>query len=263
MNLGDRQLATGHSKLLALAWVALLSACVGVHAAGPSTVVTSATEILSERFGDYIVQSGSLYGPPGATSHGVKIHGNITVTGPALLQDLFVDGCILVDRANRVELLRVWQQGCRGDGITFQSDRGGTETGGDQACCAKLDHVVAFQNSGAGLKLINTADVFVVMSEFENNVGCGVRLVNSPTARIVNSDFGGNAICGFWADATSHMTMLTNNQWGNNRGDDLVLESQNNIVNSAEFIGPAGACAIRSIGPQHIGTNSYGPRPLC
>jgi Right handed beta helix region len=247
----------------------LLTSCGGkgifslvptVKAQAPSTVITGPTQITSEQFGNFTVQSGSLFGPPAATGHAVKIHGTVTVTGPALLQDLFVDGCVVVDHANRVEVVRVWVQGCAGDGITFLSD---PNPNGNQSCCGKLDHVVAHSNGAAGLKLLNTADIFIANSEFERNHDCGVRLVNSPTTRIVSSDFGGNVVCGLWADPTSHMTMLSNSQWGNNQGDDLVLQSQNNIVNGDEFIGPAGACAVRGVGPQSIGTNFYGPRSLC
>jgi hypothetical protein len=231
-----------------------------VKAQAPSTLVNGPTQITSEQFGNFTVQSGSLFGPPAATGQGVKIHGTVTVTGPALLQDLFVDGCVVVDRAGRVDMLRVRVQGCAGDGITFLSD---PNPNGNQSCCGKLDHVIAHSNGGAGLKLMNTADIFISSSEFERNQDCGIRLVNSPTARIVSSDFGGNVICGLFADPTSHMTMLSNSQWGNNQGDDLVLQSQNNIVSGDEFIGPLGACAVRGVGPQSIGTNFYGPRSLC
>jgi hypothetical protein len=235
--------------------------CVSVRAFGP-TVVSSPTELIEDQRGDFLITGGSLYGPPQPTGRGVRITGNVVISGPALLQDLTIDGCVLVDRANRVELVRVWVEHCSSDGITLQSNSG---PGGNQSCCAKLDHVVSTANAGAGLRLVNTADVFISMSEFENNQECGARLNNSPTARIVNSDFGGNALCGLWADSGSGLTMLTNNQWGNNRGDDLVLESQNNILNSGEFIGPdqSGACAVRAVGAQHLGVNHYGARPVC
>jgi hypothetical protein len=247
----------------------LLTSCGGkgsfslvptVKAQAPSTMVNGPTQITSEQFANFTVQSGSLFGTPAATGQGVKIHGTVTVTGPALLQDLFVDGCIVVDHANRVDMHRVWVQGCAGDGITFLSD---PNPNGNQSCCGKLDHVIAHSNVGAGLKLVNTADVFISNSEFERNQDCGIRLVNSPTSRIISSDFGGNVICGLLADPTSHMTMVSNSQWGNNQGDDLVLQSQNNVVSGDEFIGPAAGCAVRGVGPQSIGTNYYGPRSLC
>jgi hypothetical protein len=253
-------------KIFLFCAVAFLAGCSGVRAAGPTTVgssptvITSPTLLTSEQFGDFQVKGGSLFGNPSPTGQGVKIHGTVTVTGSALLQDLFIDGCILVDHANRVELERVWVQGCAGDGIAFVSD-----SDLRQACCGKLDHVVSINNGGAGLHTVNTADVFISMSEFENNADCGVRLENSPTVRIIQSDFGGNTVCGLWADPASHKTMLANNQFGNNTGDDLVLQSQNNLVNNQEFIGPlvAGVCSIRSSGSQLFGANFYGPRPVC
>jgi len=43
-----------------------------------------------------------------------------------------------------------------------------------------------------------------------------------------------------------------------------MYESQTDIVNSQEFVGRSRrACAVRAIGMQTMGTNFYGPRPLC
>ena len=237
--------------------VASFMGCATVRA-DHGTVITEPTLLTTAQVGGYLVKSGSLYGPPAPTGQGVHVTGNITVVGPALLQDLVVDGCVVIDRANRVELQRVWVQHCNNDGIQFISDEGK-----QQSCCAKLDHVVVINNSASGLHLLHTADVFINMSEFENNGRFGLELDDSPTARIAQSDFGGNAMGGLYADDRSWLTILNNNQYGNNRGDDLTVLGHDTIINGQEFIGPPGACALRYTGHQNIGTNSYGPRPVC
>jgi len=240
--------------VFALAW---LMGCASVRA-DHGTVITAPTQITTAQVGDYTVVSGSLYGLPGSTGQGTHVTGNITVTGPALLQDLVVDGCIIIDRANRIELQRVWVQHCNNDGIQMISD-----PGKQQSCCAKLDHVMSINNAGSGLHLMHTADVFISMSEFENNSHYGVELTDSPTARIAQTDFGGNILGGLYADDHSWLTMLSNNQYGNNRGDDLTLFGHDTIVTGQEFIGPPGACAVLYTGHQNFGTNNYGPRQLC
>jgi hypothetical protein len=229
--------------------------------AATDTIITKPTQISANETGNYIVQGGSLYGLPAPTGQGIVIHGNINITGQALLQDLMVQGCVTVSRTARVELTRISVTGCSGDGITIISDTI-IGTAGNQSCCAKLDHVNSWGNTGSGLKIFSTADVFVTMSEFENNGDCGARLIDSPTVRITNTDFGGN-VCGLFLDPTSNLAMLSNNQWGNNSGDDLTTQSEGSIVNSAEFIGPLSGCAIRSTGKQIMGANNYGPRTLC
>lgn len=236
--------------------VLALTGCLCTLAQGPQTVIDKPTQLTEDQRGNFLVKSGSLYGYPAATGQGVRITGNVTITGPALLQDLVIDGCVLIDRANRVELTRVWVEHCKEDGIQLISDEGK-----QQSCCVKFDHVMSIGNSASGVHLINTADVFITMSEFENNRRFGAEFNNSPTARIVNSDFGGNTLGGLYTD--SQLAMLSNNQYGNNKGDDITLRGDGNLVNSQEFIGPAGACAIRYAGMQHIGVNSYGPRSLC
>lgn len=230
-------------------------------------VVNGPTLVSSPQTANYIVQSGSLYGLPAAVGRGVIITGNVTVTGPALLQDLFIIGCVLVDHTQRIEMNRVWVQQCAGDGITYKSDPIASNPG-NQSCCGKLEDVVANQNGGSGLHLVNTADIFISMSEFENNAEFGLRLDGSPTTRIVNSDFGGNTLGGLFADHGSAKIMLSNNQYGNNGGDDLTLLGANSVVNGQEFIGggAAGSCSIRFVQPQTIGNGSNfndSSRPLC
>lgn len=242
------------SLVFATAW---LVGCAVVRA-DHGTVITLPTQVLSAQTGDFLVLSGSLYGLPGPTGHGTRITGNVTVTGPALLQDLVIEGCVLIDRANRVELQRVWVEHCHGDGIRLVSD-----FDKQQSCCAKLDHVMSISNDGSGLKLEGTADVFISLSEFENNKRYGAEFTSSPTARISQSDFGGNELGGFYADKDSALTMLINNQYGNNHGDDITLLGHDNLVNNQEFIGPTSGCAVRFKGHQNFGTNSYGPRQLC
>lgn len=245
------------SVVLFLLMLMLPIGCLSVSA-DHGTLITEPTQLTTAQVGDYLVRSGSLYGFPAPTGQGIHVTGNITVVGPALLQDLVVDGCIKIDKANRVELERVWVEHCSGDGIELVSDEGK-----EQSCCAKLDKVMSINNSGSGAHFIHTADVFIALSEFENNGRYGLELSDSPTERIVNSDFGGNTMGGLFADRTSHLTMLSNNQYGNNIGPDITLQSQNNIINSQEFIGPTPGCALIFVGVQRIGTNNFGPRQIC
>jgi Right handed beta helix region len=191
----------------------------------------------------------------------------------AVLQDITVDGnksaappgstcaAILVNKANRVEMFRVTAQNAPGYGIeVYSSPR-------NESCCAKLSKVMAIANGGAGLHLANTADVFVSMSEFENNASFGIELNNSPTTRIENSDIGGNTLDGIRvygsADSPlqSHRQMIIGNQFGNNGRYDIEIAgfddkgrkqvSTGNLISSNEFIGsptrPAGYEAIHVV----------------
>lgn len=234
-----------------------IAGCMAVKA-DFGTVITTPTQLTATQTGNYLVRSGSLYGLPAPTGQGVHIIGNVTVVGPALLQDLVIEGCIVVDRANRVEIQRVWVEHCHGDGIRLISD-----FDKQQSCCAKLDHVVSINNDGSGLKLEGTADVFIATSEFENNGRYGVELNSSPTTRISQSDFGGNNLGGLYSDDHSGLNLLVNNQYGNNRGDDLTVLGHDNLISNQEFIGPSAGCAIRYQGHQNFGTNMLGPRVLC
>jgi Right handed beta helix region len=189
----------------------------------------------------------------------------------AVLQDLTVDGnrkgapkggtAILVNQANRAELFRVTAQNAPGYGIEIYSSPR------NESCCAKLQKVMAIANGQAGLHLASTADVFISLSEFENNGTVGIELNNSPTTRIEHSDVGGNALDGIRIYGTaespvqSHRQIIVGNQFGNNGRYDIAIAgfdeagrkqvSTGNLVSSNEFIGsptrPAGYSAIHIV----------------
>jgi hypothetical protein len=189
----------------------------------------------------------------------------------AVLQDLTVDGnrkgaphggaAILVNQANRAELFRVTAQNAPGYGIEIYSSPR------NESCCAKLQKVMAIANGQAGLHLASTADVFISLSEFENNGTFGIELNNSPTTRIEHSDIGGNALDGIRIYGTaesplqSHRQIIVGNQFGNNGRYDIAVGgfdesgrkqvSTGNLISSNEFIGsptrPAGYDAIHIV----------------
>jgi hypothetical protein len=200
----------------------------------------------------------------------------------AVLQDLTVDGnkkraprggsAILVNKANRTEMFRVTAQNAAGYGIQIYS----TEL--NESCCAKLSKVMTIANGQAGLHLANTADVFVSVSEFENNATFGVELNNSPTARIEHSDMGGNTLDGIRIYGTasslqSNREIIVGNQFGNNGRYDIDIAgfdyagrkhvSTGNLISANEFIGsptrPAGYEAIHIVdsGENTIVANTF------
>ena len=186
----------------------------------------------------------------------------------AVLQDLTVDGNkkgapqggvgVLVNKANRAEMFRVTAQNAPAYGIQFySSDK-------NESCCAKLSKIMAIANGQAGMHLANTADVFISLSEFENNGTFGIELNNSPAARIEHSDLGGNAQDGIIMYGTassplqSNKEIIVGNQFGNNARYDINIAgldakakkhaSTGSLISSNEFIGsatrPAGYAAI-------------------
>lgn len=191
----------------------------------------------------------------------------------AVLQDITVDGnksaapqgsrtaAILVNKANRVEMFRVTAQNSPGYGIEIYSSPA------NESCCAKLSKVMAIANGGSGLHLANTADVFISVSEFENNGSFGIELNNSPTARIEHCDIGGNSLDGIRiygaasSPLQSHRQMIIGNQFGNNGRYDINVAgfdeqgrkqvSTGNLISSNQFIGsptrPAGYEAIHVV----------------
>lgn len=189
----------------------------------------------------------------------------------AVLQDLTVDGnrkrapkggtAILVNQANRAELFRVTAQNAPGYGIEIYSSPR------NESCCAKLQKVMAIANGQAGLHLADTADVFISLSEFENNDTFGIELNDSPTARIEHSDIGGNTLDGIRMYGTggsplqSNRQIIVGNQFGNNGRHDIAIYgfdeatrkyvSTGNLISSNEFIGsptrPAGYDAIHIV----------------
>jgi Right handed beta helix region len=201
----------------------------------------------------------------------------------AVIQDLTVDGnkkgapkgntAVLVNQANRVEMFRLTVQNAPGYGIELYS------TPRNESCCAKLQKVMAIANGDAGLHLANTADVFISLSEFENNGTFGIEINNSPTARIEHSDIGGNGLDGIRVYGTassplqSHRQMIVGNQFGNNGRYDIAIAafdeagqrqvSTGNLISSNEFIGsptrPAGYEAIHIVdsGENTIVANTF------
>lgn len=189
----------------------------------------------------------------------------------AVLQDLTVDGnkkgapkggaAILVNAANRVEMFRVTAQNAAGYGIELYS------TERNESCCAKLSKIMAIGNGLAGLHLANTADVFISLSEFEENGTFGIELNNSPTARIQHSDVGGSALDGIRVYGTgssrlqSNRQIILGNQFGNNGHYDISIAgydtagkryvSTGHLISSNAFIGsptrPAGYEAIHIV----------------
>ena len=201
----------------------------------------------------------------------------------AVLQDLTVDGNkkgaprggvgVLVNTANRAEIFRVTAQNAAGYGIELYS------TERNESCCAKLTKLMAIANGQAGLHVANTADVFISLSEFEDNATFGVELNNSPTARIEHSDMGGNTLDGIriYGAASSRLQsnreIIVGNQFGNNGRYDINIAgfdevgkkhvSNGNLISSNEFIGsptrPAGYEAIHIVdsGENTIVANTF------
>jgi len=185
----------------------------------------------------------------------------------AVLQDVTVDGnkkgapqgnvAILVLNANRVEMFRVTAQNAPKYGIQIYSDN-------NESCCAKLSKIMSVANGDTGLHIANTADVFISLSEFENNGKNGVELNNSPTTRLEHSDVGGNLGDGIriYGTASSRLQsskqIIVGNQFGNNAQHDINIlgldpagkkhVSTGNLISSNEFIGsdkrPSGYDAI-------------------
>lgn len=214
---------------------------------------------------------------------GSRLSAVVQVDGPfGVLQDITVDGNkkgvpqggvgILVLNANRAEMFRVTAQNAAKYGIEIYSDN-------NESCCAKLSKIMAIANGEAGLHLANTADVFVSLSEFEENGKYGVELNNSPTTRLEHSDFGGNFEDGIriYGSAQSRLQcnrqIIVGNQFGNNAHYDINIQgfdyagkkhvATGHLISSNEFIGsdrrPAGydAIHISDSGENNIVGNTF------
>jgi hypothetical protein len=256
---------------------------------GPVTLLTGATI--------HVQAKSSIVGMPASAGIGsdqsptvIKAADNtalstvVQLDGPfAVLQDITVDGnkkgapkggvAILVNAANRIEMFRVTAQNAPVYGIELYS------TEANESCCAKLSKMMAIANGQAGLHLANTADVFISLSEFEDNGAFGIELNNSPTTRIEHSDVGGNALDGIRVYGTgrsrvqSNRQIITGNQFGNNGRYDIDIAgydytarkhvSTGNLISSNEFIGsptrPAGYEAIHIVdsGENTIVANTF------
>lgn len=214
---------------------------------------------------------------------GSRLSAIVQVDGPfGVLQDITVDGNkkgvpqggvgILVLNANRAEMFRVTAQNAAKYGIEIYSDN-------NESCCAKLSKIMAIANGEAGLHLANTADVFVSLSEFEENGKYGVELNNSPTTRLEHSDFGGNFEDGIriYGSAQSRLQcnrqIIVGNQFGNNAHYDINIQgfdyagkkhvATGHLISSNEFVGsdrrPAGydAIHISDSGENNIVGNTF------
>ena len=214
---------------------------------------------------------------------GSRLSAIVQVDGPfGVLQDITIDGNkkgapqggvgILVLNANRAEMFRVTAQNAAKYGIEIYSDN-------NESCCAKLSKIMAIANGEAGLHLANTADVFVSLSEFEENGKYGVELNNSPTTRLEHSDFGGNFEDGIriYGSAESRLQsnrqIIVGNQFGNNAHYDISIQgfdyagkkhvATGHLISSNEFIGsdrrPAGydAIHITDSGENNIVGNTF------
>lgn len=169
----------------------------------------------------------------------------------AVIQDLIADGnraaggtsagpgraVILVNnRAGRVDLTRVTAQHGAGAGIEIFS----RDDDRSSSCCAKLTKVMAIENAGSGLLIYNSNDVFVNQSEFEFNGLDGIELSGAQAMRITNSDLGGNGRFGIHGYATSGYTIITGNQFGNQKEHDLAFgdaSSGQQLISGNFFIG--------------------------
>ena len=218
---------------------------------------------------------------------GSRLSAIVQLDGPfAVLQDVTVDGnrkaapqggvAILVNKANRVEMFRVTAQNAVKYGIEIYSEN-------NESCCAKLSKVMSIRNGDSGLHLANTADVFISLSEFEDNATDGAELNNSPTTRLEHSDFGGNLADGIRVYGTaaswlqSNRQILVGNQFGNNARYDINIlgfdyagkkhVSTGHLISSNEFIGsdkrPAGydAIHITDSGENNIVDNTFSATP--
>ena len=255
---------------------------------GPVTLLTKATI--------HVQAKSSIVGMPASAgiasdqsptvikaADGSRLSVIVQMEGPfAVLQDLTVDGNkkgapqgnvgILVINANRVEMFRVTAQNAVKYGIEIYSDN-------NESCCAKISKIMAIANGETGLHLANTADVFISLSEFEDNGKVGVELNNSPTTRLEHSDFGGNLEDGIRVYGTaksrlqSNKQIIVGNQFGNNAHYDINIQgfdyagkkhvANGHLISSNEFIGsdkrPSGfdAIHITDSGENNIVGNTF------
>jgi hypothetical protein len=208
---------------------------------GPTTLILGKPIILQARSSIVGLPSASgIGGYQGATlikaRDGANLPAVVQVEGPlAVLQDVTIDGNkaknsgrgigLLVNRQSRADLTRVTVQNAPGDGIVVVSGNK------QEACCAKLTSVMAIENGQYGLHIQNSNDVFISMSEFENNGTSGVDLDGASGIRIEHSDFGGNHGDGLSVHGTSEIPsnhgIFVGNQFGNNYQSDVNIAGSN------------------------------------
>lgn len=142
---------------------------------------------------------------------------------------------------------------------------------GDGTCCqnrgsgAKISNSHFVSNTGSGIFLNFTTDVWVMQTELDNNTRYGLEGLGIATARIIGNDVGGNTLGGILISGAtafqSNGSIIQGNEFKNNLGIDLDIESDTgaphaNIAtiagNSFQGLGGAAAAntfaAIRSNG---------------
>ncbi len=201
------------------------------------------------------------------------------VGGFAVLQDITVDGgaknnprgssAIRVSNSPRVSMFRVTAQNANNNGIDILSSKPSA------SCCAKLEHLMSVDNRGSGLLIDKTGDVFVSLSEFEDNGRNGIDVSGSAGIRIEHSDIGGNRAAGILlrgsAALPSSNEIIVGNQFGNNYQEDILISgarddylSGASLISANEFVGgerrksgDANAILISESGYNVISNNSF------
>lgn len=152
---------------------------------------------------------------------------------------------VLSGLGGRQDITNVTVQNSSGDGMYISGAASGI----------KIDRLFAFQNNGDGLLAKSQSDIFIISSEFENNLLSGVELNGSSGDRIEHCDFGGNGSTGQaalyihgTASLQSANTIVIGNQFGNNYNSDIKIVGYDT--------GTAGVSAQQQtiVGNQFIGS---------
>ncbi len=158
-----------------------------------------------------------------------------------MLRNLTLDGNdpagaqvgLLVNKSGRVTLQNVTVRNMASHGVEFLSSS-------NESCCAKIEQLFSLGNGGDGLYVVNTTDLFIQESEFENNGNNGVELSGGGGSRMVQNDFGGNGGAGVLMDAGSGGNWIDDSQI-DNAGDGINLGTGNqNTVIGNQFTGTSG-----------------------
>lgn len=106
---------------------------------------------------------------------------------------------------------------------------------GDGTCCqnrgsgTKISHSYFVSNTGSGVFVNFTTDIWITQSELDNNSRYGLESLGLATGRIFLNDVGGNTLGGILASGTlsfqSNGWMISGNDFKNNLGIDLDVES--------------------------------------
>lgn len=158
---------------------------------------------------------------------------------------------VWVLNAPRAGFLHVTVQNCYTRNIQLESNRWTGDGRPDRSAVAQINDVMVLAAKvGSGMQVLNTGDVFISDSEFENNGAAGLELVNA-AVRVSHSDFGGNQTNGFLSTCTDSKSpgagsVIVGNQFGNNHQDDLFINgwtgetrcasSLQNVISSNQFV---------------------------